>query len=213
MCSDSRLVSRPRRSQGRADERGEMAFSEADNPYRTSAVKLTEMSPSGMTPVTEPGRPSEQSTPLNIRPLSSPTGSIGQPNTDDTYSVATSATLPPSYHTRRSEPDLTDYLLPLPRPEHPWPSYHPGYSIPTPHPAPVGLSVSYSSGTRLDSEATERTRGQIENLSNQDGIMRSVRLHGPLAWARPRKSQDGGIRLEGGPLGDANTDGGARPPS
>lgn len=173
-----------------------------------------------MTPVTEPvPSPGEQSTPLNVLgPLSSPTVSDGQPNTDDAHSVGTSATLAPSYHTRRSEPDLTDYLPPLPRsppvPEHPWPAYHPGSTIPTPDPAPSGRSVSHSPGTRLHSEATDRTRGQTESLSNQDVIMlRDGRLHGPLAWARPRKSRDGGIRLDGGPLGDANTDGGARPPS
>lgn len=66
----------------------------------------------------------------------------------------------------------------------------------------------------MDGEAAERRRGRTESLSDQDGIMRGVRLHESLAGGRPsRKSRDGGIRLEGGPLGDANTNGGACPPS
>ncbi|KAI0767836.1 hypothetical protein C8Q74DRAFT_984095 [Fomes fomentarius] len=63
-----RLLFRRLRGQRVADDRDEMSFREADHPYLTSAVNLTEMSPSGMTPVTEHGRLGEQSTPLDWRP-------------------------------------------------------------------------------------------------------------------------------------------------
>ncbi|KAI0752377.1 hypothetical protein C8Q80DRAFT_448607 [Daedaleopsis nitida] len=96
----------------------------------------------------------------------------------DTMSVRTMSTIPPSYQTRRSEPDLTD-RPPLPSPTTPKSLLDVSVgsrSTPVSPPPSFGAQASCS-GVQVDVLARAMTNCQV-----------------------PRKLRDGGVRLGGGPL-------------
>ena len=147
--------------------------------------------------------------PYSPLPPPSPTTSIdaGLPSAPPTYeddglSMRTSSTHPPSYHTRRSVPDLAHHPHPLP----PLPSSSTQH-IPQAPPAPPtayrgNARASQSAGTALmdDLQAVGWGGDSPSSAENQERSARPTRLREPQQRVRSerRRSRDGDVRLGGG---------------
>ena len=124
---------------------------------------------------------------------------------DDRVSITTASTLPPSYRTRRSVIDLDE------RPVPPLPALY------GPRPPPSAFTHGATISQRPVSEATHRSSadgmiGVADLVSRQAGA-EACNAPKPRHSQR-RRSQDGGIRLEGGSYGDLQelTRSATRPP-
>ena len=136
----------------------------------------------------------------------------------DAASVATASTLPPSYRTRRSAgpADLAEHPLPpwpaegvrpLPLPLHGADSYdaggggvgRPGWEGTRGREIAAALRAEgwdEASAGRSRSQSQSRAREQQGDRETEGEKRARARPAGP-----PRRSRDGGVRLEGGPLG------------
>lgn len=129
---------------------------------------------------------------------------------DDGYtSDATTSTVPPSYKTHRSHPDLPDYSWtadlapPLPTASTSNTEYvtappsayvQPGRRRRRRHPRAGGIARGLAHSE--ESKATE-------SLLDQQGRSNATQLADVELQEYPRKSVDGGVRLAGGPLHEA----------
>ncbi|TFK84055.1 hypothetical protein K466DRAFT_238455 [Polyporus arcularius HHB13444] len=127
---------------------------------------------------------------------------------DDGMSVNTTSTLPPSYRTRRSVLDLDQYPVPplpansgLHGPRPPPSAYTRGHSNSERSPSAMA-HLSHAAGLR---ETTDHDRRWTAPAGEEET---AVRLN--IQPGSRRRSQDGGIRLEGGREGLSRS--GTRPP-
>ncbi|KAI0779803.1 hypothetical protein C8Q74DRAFT_716536 [Fomes fomentarius] len=135
------------------------------------------------------------------------TSHTGSADIDDTQSLLTSSTctLPPSYRTRRSYPDLSEHS----QPDHLLSSSATGQ--------PYSSGLDPPSASSVCSHAHHYNEDPKVDLSlsslHVTHAKLSVESHSEMSTMEMRRSRDGGVRLAGGPLGKLNTEGGARPPS
>ena len=158
-------------------------------------------------PYTSPSRCSTTSATSNLR-ISIPQTAT---TTEGTLSTLISSTLPPSYHTRRSEPDLVVYQNN--------PPLLPSYASPQgPNVLDLGMKPPPSTFVAdirrgIRPQGPRRFIRPIHGCAHPSGLIEDYSTAPPenasRGAARRRRSRDGGVRIEGGLL---DTEG-ARPPS
>ncbi|KAI0767173.1 hypothetical protein C8Q74DRAFT_936240 [Fomes fomentarius] len=130
-----------------------------------------------------------------------PSTPVSASHDSDGASVKTSSTLPPSYRTRRSIPDL---ISASPHPLPPLPNQN-NYPRAPPSAYPGALEFYQRPNTVVESGETLDDRQVLPNVpdhgGDSDDERRGDSRNGRQVRQVRKRSTDGGIRLDGGPVG------------